>query len=356
MNKRKTISEDKIKILFIGLGSIGQRHLRNVYAKFGDKASIFAYRARNSKHAISPCLTIDHNADFIKKYNIKVFTDLDQALAQRPNVAFICNPTSLHIPSCLAVARIGCDFLVEKPISHSLDGIETLLSVCKTKKNIAMVGYQLRFHPCYQLLKKLILEGSIGSLLSVHAKVGEYLPDMHKYEDYRSSYASRKYLGGGVVLSQSHEVDYLYDLFGMPKSVVSLGGHLSKLAIDVEDTADAILEMSFKGRLLPVSLHMDYLQRPPSRGCEIIGESGKITMDLAGLKVIIEIAGKKKKIQEFSGFKRNQLFIDEINHFFHCVINRQQPMVTIEDGYNTLRVALAIKQSMKTGRIVKLRR
>ena len=221
----------------MGLGSIGQRHLRNVYAKYGGEATILAYRVRNLNRTITPNLTIDENVDFIKRYSVNVFADLNKALAQSPDVAFICNPTSHHVSSCLAVAEAGCDFIVEKPLSHLMDGIEKLLSICESKKLIGLVGYQLRFHPCYTLLKKLVTEGTIGSILSVHAEVGEYLPGFHKYEDYRQSYASRKDLGGGIVLSQIHEIDYLYDLFGMPSKVVGLGGHLSDLEIDVEDVA-----------------------------------------------------------------------------------------------------------------------
>lgn len=349
------MSKDTIKILFIGLGGIGQRHLRNVCGRFGSEAIILAYRVRNLKQTVSPNLTIDENIDFIEKYSVKVFTDLNHALAQSPDVAFICNPTSHHVSSCLAVARAGCDFFVEKPLSHSTESVEELLSICESKNLTSLVGYQLRFHPCYKLLKKLISQGTIGDLLSVRAEVGEYLPDWHKYEDYRQTYASRKDLGGGVVLSQIHEIDYLYDLFGMPSKVVALGGHLSNLEIDVEDVADVLLEMTFREKSLPVSLHMDYVQRPPSRNCKVIGELGKITMDLSGLKVIVEKPGKEKEIHDFGSLERNELFINEIDHFFECVANRRQPVVTLRDGFNSLRIALAIKESMQTGKIISLK-
>jgi predicted dehydrogenase len=348
------MSNNKMKILFIGLGGIGQRHLRNVYAKFGDNASMLAYRARGLRKTVTPNLTIDENVDFIEKYSVEVFTDIGQALAQSPDVAFICNPSSLHVPSCLAVAKAGCDFFVEKPLSHSMDGIEELTSICESKNLVTLVGFQLRFHPCYTLLKKFITEGTIGNLLSAHAEVGEYLPGWHKYEDYRQMYASRKDLGGGVVLSQIHEIDYLYDLFGMPSRVAALGGHLSNLEIDVEDVADVLLEISVKEKRLPVSLHMDYIQQPPSRGCKIIGESGKITMDLTESRVIVEKPDKEKEVHDYSDLKRNELFVNEINHFFDCVANRQQPVVTVEDGANSLRIALAIKESMETGKIISL--
>ncbi len=349
------MSEQKMKILFIGLGGVGQRHLRNVCAKFGNRATILAYRVQNRRETILPDLTLDESTDFIEKYSVNVFTDLDQALAQSPDVAFICNPSSLHISSCLAVARAGCDLLVEKPLSHSTDGVEELMAICQSKGLVSMVAYQNRFHPCYQLLKKLISQGDIGNILSVHAEIGEYLPRFRQYEDYLRWFPFRKDLGGGVVLTQIHEIDYLYDLFGMPGKVVALGGHLSEMKMDVEDVADALLKMNFKGKTLPVTLHMDYIQRPPARFCKVVGESGKITMDLSGLKVVVEKPDKEKEIHDFAGFDRNELFVNEINHFFDCVANRQQPMVTLRDGFNSLRIALAIKESMATGKIISLK-
>lgn len=341
-----------MKILFIGLGNIGQRHLRNVYAKFGGRANILAYRVRNLRRTITPNLTIDENADFIKDYGVAVFTDLDQALAQSPDVAFICNPPSQHIPSCLAVARAGCDFFVEKPLSHSLDGVAKLISICQSRKVVSMVGYQLRFHPCYRLAKELVWQGAIGNLLSIHAEVGEYLPDWYKYEDYRQVCAARKDLGGGVVLTQIHELDYLYDLFGMPSKVVAFGGHLSNLEIDVEDVADILLEVAFRGKTLPVSLHMACNQRPTSRYCRFIGESGMVTMDLAGLKVIVEKPDTEREIHDFGGFERNELFVSEIDHFFECLERRDRPIVDIDEGLKSLRVALAVKRSLESGKVV----
>ena len=119
--------------------------------------------------------------------------------------------------------------------------------------------------------------------------------------------------------------------------------------------SDVNSEMTSAGKRLPVSLHMDYIQRPPSRVCKVVGEQGKITMDLAGLKVVVEKAGSEREVHDFSGFERNRLFSDEIDHFFDCVARRQQPLVTLGDGLNSLKIALAVKQSMESGQIVELR-
>ena len=344
-----------MKILFIGLGGIGQRHLRNIQVKFGDKVSFMAYRVRNLRHTISPGLTINADEDLITKYSIKVFTDLKEAFSHSPEVVFICNPTSHHMTFCLAAAEAGCDIFVEKPLSHSLADVLKLQTFCNTKKLICNVGFQLRFHPCYELLKKLVTKEYIGNILSVHAEVGEYLPDWHKYEDYRVMYASRKEMGGGVVLSQIHEIDYLYDLFGMPDRVFAMGGHLSNLEVDVEDVADVLMEISCETRRFPISLHLDYIQRPPSRNCKVVGDSGKIYVDFTWLKVTVEKPEKDIEVYDFSGLDRNELFTREIDHFFDCIKNRRKPMVSLDDGINSLKIALAIKESIESGSVLKLK-
>jgi predicted dehydrogenase len=134
------MTESKIKILFIGLGGIGQRHLRNIHAKFGNNASILAYRARGLRKSVTPNLTIDEDVDFIEKNSVEVFTDLNEALIQEPDVAFICNPTSYHMSSCLAVAEAGCDFFVEKPLSHSIEGVKKLQAICNEKNIICHIS------------------------------------------------------------------------------------------------------------------------------------------------------------------------------------------------------------------------
>jgi len=341
-----------MKILFIGLGGIGQRHLRNVRAKFGDNVSIIAYRARGLRKTVTPNLTIDEDVDFIEKYSVEVFTDLKEALNQSPDVAFICNPTSHHMSSCLTVAEAGCDFFVEKPLSNTMEGVKKLQAICTEKNLICHIGYQLRFHPCYQLVKKLIERDEIGNILSVHSEVGEYLPDWHKYEDYRQMYASKKDLGGGVVLSQIHEIDYLYDLFGIPTRVFAMGGHLSNLEIDVEDIADVLMEVIFRERSFPVSLHLDYIQRPPSRSCKLVGDLGKIAMDFTNMKVVVEKPQTDTKLYDFHGFDRNELFTKEIDHFFECVISRRKPVVSLNDGIRSLQIALSIKKSIDLGETI----
>jgi predicted dehydrogenase len=338
-----------MKILMIGLGGIGQRHTRNLRALLGKSAEIIAYRVRWQTHVVTPSMGADATRNVEEEYLIRAFPSMEAALAERPDVAFVCNPSSLHVPVAIECILAGCDVFIEKPLTDSMEGTRNLLLLAEERNRIAMVGYQLRFHPCLRKLRETLQSGILGNLLSVRATIGEYLPNWHPYEDYRLMYAARADLGGGVVLSQIHEFDYLYSLFGLPKRVYAIGGHWSDLEINVEDTASILMECSVDGRPLPIHLHQDYLQSPPSRSCEVIGDLGRATMDLHDLSVTVFTRGDATPVvHSFGGFDRNQLFLDQTNHFLDCVKTRRRPVVDLKDGLQSLRMALAIKESIVT--------
>jgi len=346
-----------MKILIIGLGGIGQRHLRNLRMLRGNDIEIIAYDLRPNPLVLTDQLKVEEGVRLEEKYNLRTFLDLEQALAQKPQAVFVCNPTSLHIPAAIRAAQEGCALFIEKPLSHNLERVDELISLVESDSLAAAVGYQMRFHPCVQRLHELVQEKKAGRILSVRAEVGEYLPGWHTYEDYRQMYASRQDLGGGVILSQIHELDYLYWLFGMPRRVFALGGHLSSLEVDVEDTSDILMECVTDGGPIPVSLHQDYIQNPSSRTCQVVGDAGKILVDVRALTVdVFDGQGNHVEASSYEGFQRNQLFLDELRCFLDCMQGKQTPLVNLRDGAQSLRMALAAKESLATGKVVEFSR
>ena len=339
----------------VGLGSIGQRHMRNLRALLGEEVSFFAYRVRKLNDLLADNLDIIQGKKLEDEYDLKIYDNLDQALSTRPDVVFVTNPTSEHIEVAISAAKAGCDIFIEKPLSHSMDKVHELQQIVRERHLICCVGFQNRFHPAIQMVHKLISERSIGNILAVNAEVGDYLPNWHVYEDYRISYAARRDMGGGVVLTQIHELDYLYWFFGLPRRVFAMGGKLSNLEIDVEDIASMMLEFPIDGRLVPVHLHADYIQRPTSRGLKVIGDKGKIIVDIVENTLLLySEKGELVEKSLFDNFNRNDMFINELKSFLESVRNRTEPFVTVEDGIASLKIAIAVKQSITDGHPINL--
>jgi len=344
-----------MKVLFVGLGGIGQRHLRNLKAIVGDSLEVIAYRERKLNQVITDKLDIEPGDDISQRFGVRVFDSLSEALSQKPSIVFICNPTSMHIPVAMEAAKHGCHLFIEKALSHTLEGTAELIKLVEDNELICMVGYQMRFHPCLKTLKDVLESYAIGRVLAINVEVGEYMPAWHKYEDYRELYAARKDLGGGVIVSQIHEFDYVYWLFGLPRRVFATGGHLSSLEIDVEDVASIYLECFGGESVIPVHIHQDYLQRPPARNCKVIGDKGKVHVDF--LAPTVTHFGEDGAIAhhwDFRGFERNQLFVDEMRHFLACVDGGTQPCVPIREGVQSLRMAIAAKESLDKRCVVEI--
>lgn len=339
-----------MRVLFIGLGGIGQRHLRIIRKLNLPNLEIIAFRERGLTAVINDRLNIESDLNIEKLHNIQVFTKLEEALAQNPEVTFVCNPTSKHLAVAISAANHGSDLFIEKALSNSMEGVSNLIEVSNRKNLICTVGYQMRFHPCLKELKQILDAHELGRVIAVNAEVGEFMPAWHKYEDYRDLYAAKKELGGGVITSQIHELDYLYWLFGPPKKIFALGGHLSNLEIDVEDVASTLMSCTYDGLDIPIHLHQDYLQQPTSRVCKVIGEDGIAVIDFVAVKLMqYKKNGELIKEKHFRDFDRNQLFLEQMENFFECVKIRRQPLVTLEDAAVSLKVALAIKKSLSTG-------
>lgn len=344
-----------MKILFCGLGGIGQRHLRNLRQLLGDELQVLAYRVRGQRIKLRDNLTVDEGADLERDYAIVVHHDLAEALAEKPAAAFICNPNSLHVPVALDCVRAGVPVFMEKPLASDLAGIDQLLAEVEQRRLPFHVGYNFRFHPGLQRLKALLDCGLFGRLLSVRSEIGEYLPNWHRYEDYRQMYAARADQGGGVILSQIHEMDLIYWFFGLPRSIVTHGGQLSHLEIDVEDTASSLMRCDGAMGSFPILLHQDYLQRPPVRCFKIVGDAGYAEIDLLANRLRVYGAeGELSEENDFPGFVRNDMFLAQAQHFLDCVNGSATPQVSLHDGLQSLRLALAALRSLKEGREVAL--
>ncbi|GEO09925.1 Gfo/Idh/MocA family protein [Segetibacter aerophilus] len=324
-----------MKILLIGLGSIGRRHLRNLLTLGYNQISV-----------VSRSATLPAEFDFLR-----VYSSLQDALSSSVfDTAIICTPTSLHLASAsiLLHAKIPNIYL-EKPVSHSYNGIEDLLALAASYESNIVVGYDLHFDPGMQKVHELLAENVIGKVVSVNAFVGQFLPDWRPAEDYTKGMSAKKETGGGVMLDLVHEFDYLLWLLGPVETVASQYSNTGALQIETEDVCDVLLKFDNGAT---GTLHLDYLQKKLVRNCTITGFNGAITCNLAENKVSWINKDKQEEEFEYKGFERNGRFIQIMKAFLE---NKKDARLTsLQQGIESLKLVLAAKRSSEKARFVTL--
>ncbi len=322
---------DARDILIAGLGSIGRRHLANLTALGWTRIRLYRTGRATLPDAELAAFPVEH--------------DLSAALARRPLAVIVSNPSALHMDVALAAARAGAHLLIEKPLSHDLAGVAELDDIVARQRLHALVGFQYRFSPGLRQIKRWIDGGDIGTVVSARAQWGEYLPDMHPWEDHRVGYAARADLGGGVLLTLCHPFDYLRWLLGEIEDVFAISARPRLQACDVEDCVEVglIFSNGASGHV-----HLDFVQRPREHRLTIVGTSGTLTWS-DGDHVARRYCPETKAWEVVAPslrYERNEMFVEEMRHFLACLRGDEQPACTLQDGIAALEVTLAAKHCM----------
>ncbi|MBI21873.1 MAG: hypothetical protein CL780_06475 [Chloroflexi bacterium] len=330
------------KFLIIGLGSIGERHLKNLL--YLEEKNIAVLRTTSRKPR-----TIDEDSYI-------TFTSEEEAFNWNPNVVLITNPTYLHIPIALKAASNNIHLFIDIPLSNSLEGTEQLNQYIQENKLISLMGYNLRFHPCLQYIHKLLLEETIGKVISVQAECASYLPNWHPWEDYRGGYSADKSMGGGALLAAGvHELDYFRWMFGSFKSIYATTGDNKILKLKNGAEESITLSIEFQNNIIG-ELHCDLIQQPYSRWCKIIGEKGTIYWNFLENKVMLYHTNNSRWeiASDFSSMDYNETYINQLIHLRTCLENGNQSINSIDQGIENLEAALAAHKSAETKKIVML--
>jgi predicted dehydrogenase len=318
------------EILIAGMGSAGRRHLANLQALGWTRIRLY----RTGRSTLQEADLAAYPQD----------RDLQNALARRPVAVIVANPSALHIPVALAAARAGSHLFIEKPLSHDLDGLADLEATIAARSLIVLVGFQFRFNPGLRRIKEWIDSGAIGRVVSVTSHWGESLPRMHPWEDYRSGYAARKDLGGGVLLTLSHPFDYLRWLIGEIEDVSAVEARLDALQLTVEACVEVNVRFACGAS---GHVHLDFVQQPPEHRLTIVGTEGTATwsQDDHAARHYSGVSERWETAPAPEGFERNWMFLDEMRHFIACLRGEEQPLCTFEDGRQALKIALAAKRT-----------
>lgn len=296
------------QILISGYGSIGRRHAQ-VLSKITNRKNITIL----TKQKLNNFRTID-TVSQLKKIN--------------PKYIVICDPTNDHIKKVKFIEKNFKNklVLIEKPLFHKKFNI-------RTKKNKFFVGYNLRFNPIIEFLKKKLRSQVIWN---VNVYCGSYLPDWRKNIDYRKSYSSKS-LGGGVVRDLSHEIDYVQWLFGKIKIEHSQTKKLSNLKIQSED----FMNLIGRSKKVPfIQITLSYFRKNSVRRILVDGKNISIEADL-NKKIIVLYQGNRKKIYNFKNSYRNQEFKNQ--HLAILKKKNHNSLCSFEEGQQTVNLISQIK-------------
>jgi predicted dehydrogenase len=330
------------RILIVGLGSIGKRHLR-LARELLPHADIRVLRHQTT--------------DSVPEHANGSFSKLEDAIAFAPQLAVISSPANFHLDSALPLSRAGVHLLVEKPLSIDTDGIEQLLEACQEKKIVLLTGYNLRYLPSLRQFKDVLNGKMIGRVLSVRCEIGQYLPSWRPDVDYRQSVSARRELGGGALLELSHELDYLRWIFGEVQWVKSTLSRQSSLAIDVEDTAHLILGFApaADGRQLVGTVNMDFVRHDTTRLCTVIGENASLRWNgLTGVVDLFEEGAKGWRELLRLPNQRDDSYLAEWQHFLDCINSQTPALLSGRDGLAVLQIVEAARQSSYSGKQVRV--
>ncbi len=332
------------RILIVGSGGIGKRHIRGFQATKRAQLSI-----------VEPDDDRRHQAQ--EEYGIQTgYRRLEDAPLAELDAAVIAAPASAHIPLALACTAAKLPFLVEKPLAIAMDGVDELCAKVAAAGLVARIGYVRRAAPETQYIRQAIERGEIGEVKLSYINISQDYP--HYRPDYREIYYARRDMGGGAILDcASHPIDLAMWFLGPICEVAAMYDHMALEGVEVEDTILLTLRTT---RGCMAQININQFQKPNTATVEVIGTRGNLLFDGVNrtLKLGTNDSGSWKQIpftHDAGGVQPGDLlFKMQAEAFLDAVEGKADCLATIPEGRDNLRVAIAARDSFDTKRIIQL--
>lgn len=326
------------KILVVGCGSIGERHLR-CFLKTG--------RAEVSACDTNPALLQKMKSE----YGVPTFADLKAALAEESfDGAVICTPAHTHIPIAIMALKANAALLIEKPLAVKLDGIGDLKSELDKAKKFVGVAYVYHFMPAVQAAREFLLKGSLGKLLQVSVVSGQHFPTYRPA--YREIYYNKHETGGGAIQDAlTHLVNALEWMVGPTTKVYCEAAHQHLDGVTVEDT---VCVTAWNGSI-PVNYSLNQFQAPNETTIHINCEGGSLKVEVHEQRWAAFVRGSEKWEYHSTPIgHRDDLFIAQAGAFLDGIEGKPNPLCTIDEAVQTLKFNVAALDSARTGQAVQI--
>ncbi|MFT5465468.1 MAG: putative dehydrogenase [Verrucomicrobiales bacterium] len=322
------------RVLIIGVGSIGERHLR-----------CFQQAGRCDLAFCEPLES--RRLEVAERYGIKhAYASLDEALNDRDfDAAVIAAPAPAHISVATRLAKLGQQLLIEKPLSISMEGVDDLARIVREKSLTVAVGYMHRAHPGVMKLNAAIRDGCLGTLRQLRVVTGQPLAVFRPA--YREIYFADHAKGGGALqdfLTHHYNVGEL--IAGPIDRIMTDIAHLGLEGVEVEDTVHS---MTRQGNVLGMYSCNCY-QHPNEVIYTVVGEAGTARIEYAKKRIswMDELNGEWTH-ESFEVPDIDTIYIRQNVAFLDAIEGKGEVFCDLDAASQTLRVNLASMQSARAG-------
>ena len=320
------------RVLIIGVGSIGHRHLRCFQST--ERAELEICETNESLAA-----------EIAIQYGVQnVFNSLDDALANPPDAAVICVPAHLHISMAKQLANKSVDMLIEKPLSTSIDGIDEIQTIIQQQQLVCAIAYVMRHHPLVEAAKKIVDDRRFGSLLQLTLTSGQNFPFYRP--DFRETYYADHATGGGAIQDAiTHMMNSFQWIAGPTTALVCDASHQHLPDVKVEDTVHVMVR---HGAIMG-NLALNQFQAPNETTLQLNFQRGTARFEFHNNRwdycTQPETGWLTGGVCELD---RDDLFIKQANLFLDCIEQRSAPICDLQDAVHTLHTNLAMLESNQT--------
>jgi predicted dehydrogenase len=316
-------------ILIVGVGSIGERHLRCFVA---------TSRVEVSLCEMNPAL----RERIAQQYEVeKAYVNFEEAIAARPDAVVICTPAQLHVPLALAAAQAGAHLLIEKPLGTKLDGVHALQAEIHRRNLTVAVGYVYRAHPALAAMREAIASGRFGEPVQIVATCGQHFPFYRPA--YRETYYTDRATGGGAVQDAlTHIMNAGEWLVGPVEKLAADAGHQVLEGVEVEDTVHVLTRHGSVMGCFSLNQH----QSPNEVTITVICRSGtaRFEYDKSRWRWMTQPGGEWTD-EAVGPLERDALFTRQAGAFLDAIEGGHPPLCTMEEAVQTLRVNLGILEA-----------
>jgi predicted dehydrogenase len=318
--------------MIVGVGSIGERHLR-CFQVTG--------RAEVSFVEINEAL----RTTISRRYLVPGFADLDVAMSGRPDVAVIATPADRHIDIALRLAEHKIHVLIEKPLSTAVDGVDRLAQVARERNVVIGVAYVYRCFPALAAMREAVVSGRFGRPVELVAVCGQNFPTYRPA--YRDTYYANRVTGGGAIQDAlTHLLNAGEWLIGPIDRLVADAAHRVLADVEVEDTVHLLAR---HGEVL-ASYSLNQHQAPNEVTLTVICENGVVRWEshLHRWRWVNHV-DEPWNDEPHDPPPRDAAFIAQAHAFLDACAGQMPPLCSLQEGLQTLRVNLAALASVDSG-------